>query len=386
VVQPAIYQSAYVPFTYRPAFAGPVRWTPELVAGAEWGLTTISGEPRVSYAALDLFASLRPEGTVRLAPTGGGTFNDWTVVAPNAGESAWEDVNSYLPNDASYLRADATVSAKIIPFEVIQSTEANWYGLRWRARLRTTPGYVGVSIVHPVLRVSSRVYVGRPFQVTASSFLELAEDFWLNPAIGKPWRSTDLLNFQLGLVLASGKLDCSWCLADVGYVPPREAEAEPMACTVTTVGEANIARSISDRLVWVVDQYQVGKGGYQADNPAVVRPVEPADATLEQPLWTGSVAKAVKNGWSATYYCAVPPDVISDPIGEVMLWARIVSSNNPGDVVGTRFPLAVGHFPAGFHTRRSIRVLALTVNYPPLTVLGPEERVTAVDEVVVVVS
>jgi hypothetical protein len=216
--------------------------------------------------------------------------------------------------------------------------------------------------------------------------MELAEDFWLNPATGRTWRDNALLNFQVGMILTAGKLDCSWCVADVGYVPPRAAEVEPLICDLTDVGEAAVARAISDRLVWIVDQYQIGRGGYQTDNPAVVRPLETADTTLEQPLWTGTVNQAVQDGWNVTYYCAVPPDAVSDPIGELMLYARIVSSDDPGDVVGSRFPLAVAHFPAGFHTRRSIKVLAITITYPPIVVVGPEERAHAADEVVVAVS
>lgn len=378
------YGTEILPLTGRPAFLeGPSRWTPEAISAAEWGLEVVSGTPRCTQAGLEVFVSLRPEGELRLAPTGVGTYAEWTIIAPAAGEGAWEDVNSYLPNDASYLRADAMVTAKISTFGVANTTTSPWYGLRWRGRFRSAPGCTTASTLHPVLRVSGRTYLGRELTVTAPTWVELAEDFWLNPSTGRPWASTELAAFEIGVVITSGQLECSWCVSDVGRLPERDHDIPTVICEFTTTGAANVARSTADQLVWVIDRYQVGKGGFQADDPAIVRPIEPTDDTLEQPVWTGSVTKSSFSGYKATYYCALPPDAFSDPVGEIMLLARVVSSTNPADIVGSRFPMAVAHFPAGFHTRRSIRVLGLTLHYRQVHIVI-EEQARAGEAVIVV--
>jgi hypothetical protein len=350
------------------------RWGLDDVLAADWGVQNeTASEVQLDYVKLEVFASLFPEEEVRLIPTDDGNWADWSIGAPDVGESPFQDVNSYLPDDSSYLHAAAVSnSPAICTFPAGISRESNWYNLRWRVRLRQSSGYTDGITFAPFLVLPTDHHVGRQFhlKITGTEFSEVVEDFWVNPTTGKPWSPTELQDIEIGIILYSGEADLSWCVADAGVVPPREHSSSSFLCEFTDVGQANIARAVSDALIWKIDRYQVGRGGYQRDNPAVTQPLVTSDSTLEDPVYTGKIAKVSSDGMVAHYWIAVPPDVISEPIGEIMLLARIVSSSNPSDTPGTYFPMAVAHFPAGFHTMRSIRVMRLDLYYaslpPPL--------------------
>jgi hypothetical protein len=363
-------QTFQIPFHNRPAFhTGMSRWDMDTILAADWGIQNdTASEVQFDFAKVEVFASLTPEEEFRLAPTADGSWADWTIGAPNIGEDPWEDINSFLPDDAKYLTATAGFGgAAISTFPAGITGEQNWYNLRWRARIRQSSGYTDGIAFAPFFVLPTDHYVGRTFYLnsTATEFSEVVEDFWVNPITGKPWGPTELQDIEIGIILYSGEADLSWCVADAGSVPPREHSASSLLCSFTDTGEANIARAVADSLVWKIDKYMVGRGGYQRDNPAVTQPLVPSDDTLEDPIYTGKIAKTSSEGWTAHYWIAVPPDVLSDPIGEVMLMARVISSTNPLDTPGSYFPMAVAHFPAGFHTMRSIRVLRLDLNYGP---------------------
>jgi len=379
------WQTYQVPFYSRPGFISSMgRWELSDVLAADWGFEKVdSGEARVSHEKLEVLASLIPEEEARLLPTADGVWQEWAIQAPNTGESAYEDVNTFLPDDASYLRADAVVRPKLVSFEITSLLDDNIYGVRWRARIRRESTYTGTISFAPVLVESAtgELYVGRAFDTTEDEFIEAIYDFWVNPFDGKPWANTDFQQIEVGIILLVGRADLSWCVLEIGTVPPREHYVDGPEFDFTTTGRANIARCTSDHLVWTIDRYYVGRGGYQRDNPAVVHPVEPADDTLEDPLYLGKVIKSHFDGFDAYYWLAIPPEAFSDPIGEIMLMARVVSSDNPSDVVGSYFPMAVGHFPAGFHTLRSIRVIRIKLHYGPLGTFRQDEVVAALDTV-----
>jgi hypothetical protein len=338
------------------------------VRAAEWGVKNASADAvQVSHVGLEVFASLIPEAEHRMTPSADGYYQEWNIQWPNSGESAYEDVNTYLPFDDSYLRADATVTSKLVTFQITNTLSENWYGVRWRARMRREPGTTARVRAAPLLRKNGELYVGRPLEFTdfgADKFVELVEDFWCSPWDGKPWDDDELQTIEVGVMLLEGRADLSWCILEAGSVPPRAHDNDPWQCSFTDVGEVNVARATTDDLIWTVDRYQVGRGGYQSDNPAVVHPLETSDSTLADPLYTGKVIKSINVGWTAVYWVAMPPGEFSDPIGELFLMARIVSSSNPSDTPGDYFPLAVAHFPAGFHTLRSIRVIKISLTYP----------------------
>jgi len=363
------WRSWQVPLYSRPHFtSGMARWSLPDVQAAEWGVENYSAETvQVSHVGLSIWASLIPESELRLLPTSNGYYQDWNIQSPNAGEAAYEDINSFNIDDNNYLRADATVTPKLVTFQVTSTAEENWYGVRWRARMRKEPGSPASRVrAAPLLRKNGILHVGRPFEFTqfsSAAFVELVEDYWCNPFDGKPWTSTALQTIEVGVLLLEGRADLSWCVLEAGTVPPREHGNDTWQLEFTDTGEANVARAVSDSLIWTVDRFEVGRGGFQRDNPAVVHPVERSDDTLEDPLFTGKVLKSAFDGWTAYYWLAFPPGHFSDPIGELRLMARVVSSNNLSDVVGSYFPMATAHFPAGFHTLRTIRVIRVALQF-----------------------
>ena len=358
-----------VPYYGRPRFSmGMTRWTLDNIRAAEWGVENVDSENvQVSHVGLEVFASLTPESDEKMLPTANGYYQHWNIQWPNSGEQAYEDVNTFHPFDDSYLRADATITPKLVTFQVTNTLDENWYGVRWRARMRREPGTTAKVRAAPLLRKNGELYVGRPLEFTdfdsADEFVELVEDFWCNPWDGKPWANDALQTIEVGVILLEGRADLSWCVLEAGVVPPRVHGNDPWLCDFTDVGAANVARANTDSLIWTVDRYQIGRGGYQYDNPAAIHPLSTADTELADPLYSGRVIKSVNVGYTAYYWVALPPGAFSDPIGELFLLARIISSNDPADVAGTYFPLAVAHFPAGFHTLRSIRVLRVALIY-----------------------
>lgn len=389
-LDPDAWKTYQVPFYGRPGYTAAMsRWELSSVLAADWGFEKVdSGEASVSHEKLEVFASLVPEAETRLLPSADGVWQEWAIQAPNTGESAYEDINTFLPDDTSYLRADATVRPKLSSFEILSTLEANAYGARWRARIRRESTYTGILRFAPILveSATSELYVGREFISTSDDWVEVPFDFWVNPFDGKPWSDTAFQQIEVGIILLEGKADLSWCILEVGSVPPRVHHVDAPEFDFTTTGRANVSRCLTDDLVWTIDRYYVGRGGYQRDNPAVVHPVEPGDDTLEDQLYLGKVVRSHTVEFDAYYWLAIPPEAFSDPIGEIMLMARIVSSSNPADVVGSYFPMAVGHFPAGFHTLRSIRVLRVMLHYGPLDNIIEDEIVTAVDGVTVEVN
>lgn len=383
------FRTWQVPFHSRPRFlTGMSRWSLADVLAADWGVENEDAETvQVSHVGVDIFASLIPESEQRLLPTANGFHQEWNIQAPNAGEDAYEDVNSYNLDDSSYLRADATVAAKRVTFQITSTLDEHLYGVRWRARLRREPSAPAAPTkIAPLLRQNGITYIGRTFEFgvdgASTTFIELNEDFWVSPFDGRPWEDDALQTIEVGVILFEGRADLSWCTLEAGIVPPREHGNDAVEFDFTDTGEANVIRSAADDLVWKIDRFIVGRGGFQRDNPPVVQPIETSDDTLEDPLFTGKVIKTTFVGRTAYYWLAFPPDVFSDPIGEVMLMARIVSSSNPADTPDTYFPMAVGHFPAGFHTLRSIRVLRVALTYDVISE-STVDTVTAVDTVTV---
>jgi len=244
-----------------------------------------------------------------------------------------------------------------------------WKRVVWQARVRNDPTFTTAPCVAAPAIFESGVplWVGRPHTFTdgdaAGDFVELIDFLEVNPLTGSPWDSGDFGLIEFGILLLEGRADMSFLGVTLEELPLR-AEDSPGAllCSLTTTGLANVTRAVGDDLVWKIDRYTVGRGGFQQDNPAVTLPLEPADDTLMDPVYTGVVDKASFDGTSAYYWVAIPPDVLSEPLGEIMLEARIISSNG-GDTPGDYFPMAVCHIPAQFHSYRDMRVVLLEIQY-----------------------
>jgi hypothetical protein len=367
-VTPTSWSSYRFPFSSPPTWAAD-RWEASEILATDWGVRqAANGEVRVTSVTLETFASLKPQNTVRLLATSGGAFNWWEA---NPAGSLQGTVATYYPDDTTYLLANAEFPnkrAQLFSIKLSTSrTEHPWYGLRLRARVRRDAGYSGDTQVAWLFRDgdSDITWLGRAWVLDDSSqFWEIADTFWVNPFTGAPWQDDELDELEIGLGCLTGVANCSWLVADAGIARAQTHPVTTAPCELTTTGVANTARCVADSLVWVVDKALVGRGGYDEENPAVAYPVTPDDDTLADPLAVElDVARATSNGYTAYYWIVVPPDVFQEPIGEIALRARIVSSNNPGDTPGEYFTLAVAHFPGAFHTYRSIRVLRVEVNF-----------------------
>lgn len=357
------------PFPIPPQFDGG-RWTKEDAFGTDWGFELVGNTAiQVTSTRLAIYASLLPNLTFRLLPEGTGLWSNWLIGAPNLGESPFQDINTYTPNDNSYIIGNAEDPDKrmrVSTFPVSVNPQDNWYGIRWQARVAKSPTYANPAHICPVLLQTStqRIWFGREFVLNSTIFAELGDTIWTNPFTGKPWVSGDLgSNLQVGIAILEGVAYCSQLYLDASIVPPRSAPVQALEMAFTTDGLTLVAAAIPNGVIWKVDAYEVGIGGYDEINPQVVRPIVPDDATLEQPIYEGTVDKTHFEGMTAYYWCAIPPNIFQEPIGEIRLLARILDAGTSGYAVGEQISLAKAHFPCGFHTARSIRVIRLALEY-----------------------
>lgn len=349
-----------VAFPTRPKFNGAL-WDEAGVAQAEWGLQNIGEDPNtLNHAHLDVFASPEPEEIIRMHPTGNGVYNDMTQGAPALGEPRWQDVRGWSPDLTSWLTGNASTSP-LYQSSVVHVSERDWINLRWRAVVRST----GSAWVCPLLVKLGQTYVGRPLRLDSFDWVECWSDFWLNPFTGLSWEITDLADIEVGLVVMKGSVDCCWYALD-GEEVTRNG-LNPSECVPnlfpTVEGGSVVSMANPTGLTWKVDTFSVGRGGYDLWNPGRVLGNNPTDTTLADEVWSGAVTKASSVGQTARYWCVIPPDVITEPIGEFMLWARVLDPGLTAYQINDLIPLATAHIPCAFHSWRNIKAVMFEITY-----------------------
>ena len=338
----------------------------------------------ISWMELDVRAGLIPEAITRLQPTGNGTLDDWSIGSPNLGEDPYEDLCGYQPNDISYVFGTAETpfhSSRILTVAITNpfSSADNIYRVKWVARIKQIVDGLPFANISPVFYKAGKTWVGKEIKVTTDYyFIHGTENYYLNPFTSLPWVPADFTGLEMGIAVTKGSAECSHMFLDVGTVPRRSYTVEDAPCSFTDDGQLNINRAIGDKLVWSIDRYEVGRGGFDQENPSIVLPIEPGDNSLADSFYEGLIEKTYSLDRDAYYWVVLPPEVFSETVGEIALKARIISSNNLGDVVGSYFTMAVAHFSGGFHTSRSIRVLKLKLTYSPIIVVGFDDTVTAI--------
>ena len=356
----ASWQTFRFPYYYRPSFTSePSPWDLIRVRAAEFGLVNVSSENHWGHGRIDIFASLHTIDNFYVVPTGIGTWNHWSTASPNGGEQHYQDVNTN--DNSTYLAATITDRQAFQSFAVSNSYSGQIYGARWMGRFRTR----STAKVVPLIIKSSEVYMGHPTYLNAWQWTEVAYDMWLNPVTGTPWASTDLQSMEVGMVLLEGDAECSRIVLEASLVPPVVSSSEDATwkASFTTTANEVLARCVADNTIYKIDKFSVGRGGFQYDNPGVVLPVDANLTHLAEEVWSGEITQADSLAFTAYYWCVIPPDTVGDPIGELMLWARIISSDNPKDKVGHYIPWACTHFPADFHTRKKLNVLRIALAY-----------------------
>lgn len=134
-----------------------------------------------------------------------------------------------------------------------------------------------------------------------------------------------------------------------------------------------IARAINGELVFKASGFSVGRGGYNPADPVHILPVDTTVQLLADQVYpdvTGDVPFQSIDFVADTalvYNCRLPATTVTGNadygLGEIGIWAEIISSPaNPGDV-GTVFLFAIGHMPIRCKTRRDVMLFRVVVNF-----------------------
>lgn len=345
------------------------RWDTASILNTDWGVISQENEEaRINQIKLNVATSLIPDVVHRFLPMGSGTISEWNPEAPNTGEQAYVDVNSYNPDDTTYIVGNAEYpyhETRIITFGALSSLNTQWSYVRWASRVSLHPSSPGPAKIAPVLLMDGDLWIGPSFIVNSyvDDWREVALNLWVNPSDGKPWTVSSFSSFQFGIAVLENSVRCSHIYLDCGHLPEQVASIQTLPCSFVEEGLTNIARCTTDYLVWIIDRFEVGRGGFDHDNPQTVFPIDPADNTLADSFYEGEIVKSHFIGKTAYYWVVIPPDAFNEPIGEVLLKARILSSLNGSDVIGSYFSMAKVHFPGSFHNKRSLLVLRLSLIY-----------------------
>lgn len=120
---------------------------------------------------------------------------------------------------------------------------------------------------------------------------------------------------------------------------------------VTDAGRAALARIPVDGLRFNTFEFQIGRGGYDAEDPMIVVTPDPSDTALLDPIWPAAdeyapvtrIDRPTIGG--VAFLCRVEADEALVGIGEIGVFATITASpSNPGEV-GDRFLFAIAHRP-----------------------------------------
>lgn len=119
---------------------------------------------------------------------------------------------------------------------------------------------------------------------------------------------------------------------------------------VTDAGRAALARISVDGLKFNTFEFQLGRGGYDSDDPMVVVTPDPADTALIDPVWPAAdeyasvtrIDRPTTGG--VAFLCRAEPDEALFGIGEIGIFA-VITGSPVEEEIGTRFLFAIAHRP-----------------------------------------
>ena len=140
---------------------------------------------------------------------------------------------------------------------------------------------------------------------------------------------------------------------------------------LTDLARQYIARAVNGELVYKLESFYCGRGGYNPTDPfSGVLPVNTADVALADQVYPTASTYASYESieqptmTSLVVNCRLPstpsPSNADYGLGEIGVWARILTSNVPSEI-GQLFLYALAHFPARGKTFRDVFLLRPTI-------------------------
>lgn len=275
-------------------------WTPAEVNAIEVGPLVDTGDIRCTSLATDVWLKYVPITTIDILPDGNGALTDLPPLVPDTGESAWQDIDEPIPDDAgTYIGGDADVFARAmfgtftipvaaaIPVgERISNVE-----LRYRLRLGTTASTVVAALVRDP--ATQDTYISEPqiIEGTSTTWFDVVVNLGTNPFDGDPWASsTDVTDLEYGFVIFSGECWLSRLRVQIQTTLDVRAASDPVDLQLTNAAVALMTRSLTDGTSYVVIEFAVGTGGYNPTAPTTVLPVNTADTALTSEVYRDRIA------------------------------------------------------------------------------------------------
>lgn len=125
-----------------------------------------------------------------------------------------------------------------------------------------------------------------------------------------------------------------------------------VSATVTNLAREYLARSVVDGTSFKITEYAVGTSGYDVGNPLSATLVDPNATSLTSEVYRDTidlVETATLDGTAKSFVGRISRDELAAGIGEIALFAEILSSPFPSEV-GTKFMFAVAHQPLNVKT------------------------------------
>lgn len=142
---------------------------------------------------------------------------------------------------------------------------------------------------------------------------------------------------------------------------------DPITASLTDLGRINFARAALGEISFQVSSFAVGREGYNDLNPVKIDPINPSLNTLEDHFFPPannlknleSIEKPTPKTIVAN--CRLADTEAVSGLGEIGLWAEIVNSTSSPAEIGTKFLLAVAHYPIVTKTLRQVIVYRIII-------------------------
>lgn len=129
-----------------------------------------------------------------------------------------------------------------------------------------------------------------------------------------------------------------------------------VVAAVTDQARQYMARSLTDGTSFQIVEFAVGTSGYDPANPLSATAIDPTSTALDSEIFRDTIDQvetATLDGTAKSFVGRIARDELSAGIGEVGLFAEILSSPFPLEV-GTKFLFAIAHQPLNVKTDRHV--------------------------------
>jgi hypothetical protein len=355
-------------------------WTLSQINSVEIGIENRSAELlRCSQLAFDLFLHPTVISTLEHLPTADSLqYASIPAVSPvqpvgsyylNINEDPPDDSGSYIGADAGTLGFPAVGTFAVGGGGVVPAGEQVW-AVQSTCRIQlgsSAPALVAFCVND----ASNELVIGKPRWIngTGTTWFNLTETWYTNPLTGQKWGSSEPDSLEWGVVILEGEAFFSQIKISALTAPDYSSLSDPSQFYLTNAVGAFIGASKATGIVYEINEFGVGTGGYSPSDPTSVTPVITSDTSLVNEVYRASVDKVetedLSPGTRVTYWCRVPRSNLKGyQVGEIGLYCEVLWSIDPAFPAGYQFLYAIGHSPGQVIVEDDVMLFKLSIDYP----------------------